>query len=159
MGIFNIFNKKKKQHGHLDEEIRELGLEVRRKKSALRQLEIDIELEEKRQELAELRQNMFEENPEQMLFDILKQVLPKQVLAKGNSATPSFSPEIPHTQNESLGLSREQINEFYDSLNDSDKKILKNLSDDKLKLLIKNKMPQIDDNSLNLCLEIIKSKK
>ena len=151
MGIWSIFKRKKKQTNTIDDEMREMSLDVRRKKSELRQLHIDLEIEEAKQELNLLRSEQFQENPEMMIFQMFSKLMTKGQDQKQNA--PISHPEIKETtsKNENLVLSRQQIQTFFKGLPDEHKEMIKYASDEQLKEVIRSKIPAISEESLDLC--------
>jgi len=158
MAFFNWFKKNRKKKGnYIDDEMRELSLDVRRKKSLLRQLEIDLEIEQAKQELNTIKSEEFQQNPEMMLFNLINTFMSRgQNNANGEIAhlkTPENSKNY-NSNKERVVLSQQQIETFFNNLSIFEKTSLKMMSDDNLKQIIKNKIPSIDEESLNLCVTI-----
>jgi hypothetical protein len=133
----------------------ELSADVRRKKAELRRIMVDIELEEARQQLAEMRQSGVIDNPDGLFMNLISNAF--QARGAQNNNIEGFSintPPSPAGEPPKLQLTRPQIKAFIDGLPPTQKALIKYASDEQLRGAIKEKIPLISDESLDLCVQI-----
>ena len=174
MGLFNLFKQKAKDNRanyDFDIEDREISLELRKKKAEIKKLQLERQAEldrlEYERKLYELKADLedlrgtFEEdetdngnnNPDLMLMGLLAKIL--------NKNSPQSSVEQPpQTQQASnlIKLSDEQINGYLDSLPKHALKIGKSWSDEQIKTFIKANIPNIDEESINRTITLLRNR-
>lgn len=160
MGFYNrLFGKKKNHWGNktFPDEAYEINAEVRRKKAELRRLELDLELEEKRQMLDDMRREAIDvvDNPEQMLFNILSRGFTQAQVVQPAQPIPT-NPLGESPDSSGLHLSREQIEAFFKNLPLTQRALIKYASEDDIKKAIIDKIPNISQETLKLCVEVAK---
>jgi hypothetical protein len=172
------FKKKKSnryEHDFTDEdrnlslERRRVNAELRNKKNELELLRLqqktqieEMKLERERlkleRDLQDLKDEVYgyedyeEQTPDSLMMTLLSTALLKGQHPPSDDKNLS-SPEQPSND---VVLSREQIKAFYDGLSKTQKKLIKGLPDNEIQEAIKQKIPRISKESLNLCLEVVK---
>jgi hypothetical protein len=154
MGVFSWFKKKKTTtKREFDQEQYELSAEVRRKRAFLRRLELDLEIEQAKQDLLSMKQEFAQDMGLDTPENLFSQLIQNALVAKGLKQPDSLQTENTLSTNEVV-LTRQQIEDFIKNLSKSERAIMKFAPDDELKAAIKQKIPNISEESLNLCLEI-----
>lgn len=130
--------------------------ENRRKELELAKMELEYELKMKKLE-AEIAEYADEDEPDDidgMFKTFITQSLNKRTV-QGAAIVPhqtDISPPNPAR----VSISNEQFKEYWDSLGGIKQKIAKMMSDDQLKGLIVSKIPNIDDDSLNRAIFMVR---
>jgi len=158
MSVFNWFKRKKAaSRREFDAEQYELSAEVRRKRALLRRLELDLEIEQAKQELLTMKQEFSQEMGFDSPENLLTQLVQNALMAKGLKPSGENSPNL-NTLSQSeapqVVLTRQQIEAFKNGLSPSERAIMKFSSDEDLKAALKSRIPNISAESLALCLEV-----
>lgn len=168
MGLFNWFKKKTPSIKKVfDEETYALRMETRKQERELRRLQMDIEIEELKQELDELRGR---NGGDVDTPDDLMQSLVTAFLTKGthNGQNAGLSEPIPREAMvapqqahipPTVKFSRQQIEAFYAALPLVQRSMLKFAKEEDIKRIITAKIPNIDPETLDLCVDVARNRK
>ena len=185
--MFNIFKKKFKGNHRLTQEDREKGARIRKeaseRKQEIKRIEYETdkrmqELKLKRQELevAKLEAEISEydlddqapmqqiteavaqdDSSDKMLMNILTPIIMNS-MQKTNAPVVNNSMSTPHNSTAALvAFSDEQLKQYWKDVPKYVKAMAKTMSDEQIKNLIKGKLSNIDDDSLNRAVAIIRA--
>lgn len=174
MGIFDIFKRKDKRNNHtFDETDREFALETRRLNQESKRIQAEMNLlrqqmalEEQKQKLEELKSNMFEEdddeepeptdNFEKILLALLSssQGINKNPITQRETQPDNTSKET----SKGVSLSDEKLEEIWSKVPLKTKAMTKFMSEDKIRIYLKNNFNDIDNDTIERAIKIIKKK-
>ena len=176
MGIFNFFRKraieKRKDEMRLEfeerrleakleheQKIREMQLETIERKELLHKRKLDLEIKELELDIQELEDEEEEEEPEKTsdvdtILGMAKMFMPNPA---PQNLTPIQSPPT-QTMQKGAGLTDQDFQNIWDSLEPVHRKLAKTLSDEQLKSFAKTKMPQLDEQTLNKMVDFVRKK-
>lgn len=163
MSIISWFrrgNEEKEQNSHLfNDDERQLSLEVRRQRADLKQMQIElqrqtIEMQRLRnqEQIEEMRERLgyYDDDKEEEGENSIEKMLMMAVLSKmQGTAQPLTNPSPATTVQPKTSLSDDEIEKIVSSIPKIQKKMLLVMSDDKIAEIIKQRIPNIDDDSIH----------
>jgi len=176
MGIFDFLKQPGRSRGHeLDQEERDLGGEATATKTSLKkaraeleierlkleaerdQLKLRAQIEEARQELADIMSDDEDEEPQggSSTEDALMTLLLSKVMGGQQPVAPIAAP-APAPQPAPTSFDDQQIEAVWRSIPKDQQKIAKKLSDNQLKAYITGSLPSISDESLERAVAFVR---
>lgn len=179
MGIFDFFRRPKVNHT-LDDRDRELSAKIRTSQAELKQRRAELEMRQLEQRLAvenqrlandlarlqreyeELTEDDIPDEPESgnaldmMLMALVSRALPNpQQVAQPPTVTTTTAPPSSPAE---VSISDEQFQEFWDSLGMFKQRMARKMSDDQLRTVIRGQVPNVDAESIERAIRIVRGK-
>jgi len=150
MGLFQWFKKRNPMHNYdFDDKDRHLSAELRHINAEKKRIQAQYDLEQARYDLEQLRDDLYgEEEEETPVNTSTPENLLTSLLIKAFSGTGSSSRTIepaPITTSCQEELSIQQINNILGSIPKKGLKVLKDMGDAELKVLIRSRFPGVSE--------------
>jgi hypothetical protein len=165
MWPFNRKEERDPRHNHdFSEQDREFSINVRKLKMEekkleyeRRKLEHDVAMAELQEKLEDIR-SAYEPETEEGSdgADAMMMGLLSSILMKGNAPVAVSASSTTPTPNTKERLTDEQLREILDTVPKGYRKLAKGMSDETLTGLIRSKLPNLDDDSINRGIQLIR---
>lgn len=173
MGLLDWFKSKDARANHdFNDKDRELSKEIRRQRAEINALKMQHELERERVhhelEMTRLQQQLEDMQPEEEIPEEgggnTTDMMMMAILSKMMNNTPGVSTQPTSSLRDSpvapltpgVSLSDEQINEYWENMPKFQKILAKKATDEQIGNIIRNKIPGIDQDSIDRCIRTVK---